>query len=153
MGIGNFFRRQARDSNEARFKSKKDMLLYIKNNTGLDDDVAGLIVNALEHAGRDCYIEIKKGGTGNPYYLEYQDLNNRNGLSNKDIKMRIKLLKEIEAQASAGSEEEYLQKKIAETAGALVTVWINTESDKDFESKSGLIKEAWLKIKESQALT
>jgi hypothetical protein len=147
MGIGNFFRREPRDNKGPRFKSKKDMLLYIKSNIGVDDDIANLIGNALEHAGRDCYIEIKKGGTGNPYYLEYQDLSSLDGLSTKDIKMRIKLLKEIEAQAAPGSEEEYLQKKIAETAGALVTLWINTESDNDFEAKSILIKEAWLKIK------
>ena len=110
---------------------------------GAGDDIANLICDAMEHAGRACYIEFRKGGTGNPYLVEYQDLSKLDRISTKDFNARIKQLQETQSRAKSNLAKEDLQKKIAEASGALVTVWINTDSEDAFNSKKQVIKDVY----------
>ena len=148
MGILDIFKQELSKTPKLKIKSKKDLLLYMKNNIGVGEEIANLICDAMEHSGRDGYIEFKKGGAGNPYRLEYQDLSKLDSISTKDIMARIKQLQELQSHAASDSEKEHLQKQIAETGGALVTIWINTGSEEDFNSKKRVIKDAYQRCRE-----
>jgi len=89
MGILNIFKQRPSNAQGPKIKSKKDLLLYLKNKIGVGEEIVHLICEAMDHAGRDCYIEFKKGEAGNQYHVEYQDLSKSDSISTNDIKVRI----------------------------------------------------------------
>lgn len=141
MGIFEFFKKREQDDpSKPKIRSKKDLVAYMKDGLGASDEIAQLVANAMDYAGRDCYIDFKMGGKGSPYHAEYQDhVKLLESISYEDLSKRIKQLEEMRSRAASNVEKEHIRKQIAEASGALVTIWINTGSEDDFNAKSKLI--------------
>ncbi len=147
MGIFNLFKMSS-NSNQKPIRSKKDLHRYIVNNLGATEEIANLLCDAMEHAGRDCFFKFERGGAGNPYYVQYKELPELDKLATKNIQERVKHLRQMQAAGGPDVKNESLLELIAETVGAVVTIWINVNSEDEFTSKGQLIKDAYLKCKE-----
>ena len=130
-----------------RIRSKKDLVLFLKNTIG-DEGVSSLMVDVLDQIGRDGFIEIKQGGKGNPYEVEYRETTQFNNISTKDILARLKELKEKLTHTDSELESERLQKKIAELAGGIAVIHINVDSQEEFDKRNQLLKQAYRSSKE-----
>jgi len=136
MGLFDFLNRS---DSKPRLGSKKDAIKLLTN-LGADDRLAWVLADALEHVGRDGYIEIKPGGNGQPYFLERIQPPVTETL-NETAVLQVKQLQRILNAAVSESEQEWNRSKIAELTGVRAIVWICASDAEDFEMRRKKIRE------------
>jgi len=107
-------------------------------------EFAKIFTRILYKIGRDGVIEIKKGGDGNPYRVEYVPSSLHQMMSKKEIKKRQQeLIETLDTDNSLSvAEVEKYQEEIAQLSGSHAIIWVNIGNDEDFISKENMFAEA-----------
>ena len=147
MGFLDMFKRKSSPSRGPTITTKEDLISLYKQVTG-DDETSLFLADVTDHIGREGYIQVKRGGTGKPYDVEYQNISKFDNKSTKDIISEINRLSEMIGKTSSEPEREYLEKQRAELSGGLCTILINVGSMEEFEQKSQLLKRAYSTFKD-----
>jgi len=129
--------------------SQKELELYLKYKIG-DAEFAKIIMQALEKTGPDGTIEIKQGGDGNPYKLEYISSKLHKTMSKKEIKKRINEIKARLDNNDSLSEKEIseLQSELSQLAGHHIIIWTNSANQEEFATKEKLFSKAVVALQE-----
>jgi hypothetical protein len=143
--FGIFKRRSTAD--RSRIKTKHDAVAFFQEATK-DADLAALLTDVVEHIGRWGYIEVRRGGSGMPYAAEYQVCPS-DDRRQADIQAELSGLHESLSTAISDDERDRIERKIAQLAGGVCTVWINTMLSVDFEERSRLVADSFRKFKEA----
>ena len=105
----------------------KEMEVYLKYKIG-DAEFAEIFVQILEKLGRNGAVEIKKGGNGNPYQLEYVPSELRKTMTKKEVKKRInEIIERLENDKLLSEDEiEKLQNEVSQLADCHAVIWVNS---------------------------
>jgi hypothetical protein len=135
-------------------RSRKDAIAFLRQETG-NQELALLLTDVAERIGRDGCIDVRQGGSGNPYAIEYDERAEEERAADRrspwEIKAEIDRLKEALKRATSDDECDLLERKIALLAGAVCTFWINVTPSADYERQKRLIKESFGKLKSAAA--
>jgi hypothetical protein len=123
--------------------SQKELEVYLKCKVG-DAEFAKIFAQALEKCGRNGTIEIKKGGDGSPYKLEYVSPGLRKTMKKKEIKKRMSEITEIFEKDNSSSKDEIekLQNELSQLVDYHAIIWVNSTAQEDFSEKEHLFAEA-----------
>lgn len=142
--------RSDRQSQVTRIRSRKDLIAFFQQQTG-DHKLALLLTDAVETNGRDGYIDVRQGGSGNPYAVEYEHRSDEERAADHrtsgEIRAELDRLKEALNSATADDERDRLERQIAWLAGGVCTLWINVTPSADYERQRRLITESFRKFK------
>ncbi len=134
-----------------RIRSKKDAIAFFQQETG-DRELALLLIDVAERIGKLGFIDVKQGGNGNPYEVEYEHRSEEERAadprSGREIKAEIDRLKEALKSATSDDERDRLERQIARLVGGVAVFWINVTSSADYERQRRLIKESFRKLRE-----
>lgn len=130
-----------------RIRTKHDVVAFFQEATK-DSDLADFLTDVVEHIGSHGYIEVRRGGNGKPYAAEYQVCPS-DGRRKEDIQAELNALQESLNSAISDDERDHVEQQIAQLAGGVCTVWINTMLSADFEERSRLVSDSFRKLKES----
>jgi hypothetical protein len=124
-------------------KSPKELELYIKYRVQ-DEEAAVIITEAFGRAGREAVLEVKRGGDGKPYRVEYIPNKLPSNMSHKEVKDRIEqLLQRIRNKNNlTAHEKEDIQSELAQLSQYHVIIWINSSSKEEFDTREQLIMNA-----------
>ena len=124
-------------------KSSKELELYIQYKVQ-DEEAAVIISEALGRAGREAVLEVKRGGDGKPYRIQYIPNKLPSNMSHKEVKDRIeRLLQRIRNENDLTEHErEDIQSELAQLSQYHVIIWINSSSKEEFDAKEQLITNA-----------
>ena len=124
-------------------KSSEELEIYLAYKIK-DAEFAKILTRILYKIGRDGAIEIRKGGNGNPYRVEYVPSSLRQMMSKKEMKKRQQeLIEALDTDNSLSvTEVEKYQEEIAQLSGSHAIIWINVENDEDFILKENVFAEA-----------
>jgi BMFP domain-containing protein YqiC len=124
-------------------KSTKQLELYIKYKVQ-DEEAAVIISEAFERAGREAVLEIKRGGGGKSYRVEYIPNKLPSNMSRKEVKDRIEqILQRVRNRNDLTKhEKENIQSELAQLARYHVIIWINSSSKEEFDAREQLIMNA-----------
>ncbi len=124
-------------------RSTRELELYIRHKVQ-DEEAAVIISDAFEQAGREAVFEIKRGGDGKPYKIEYIPNELPSTMSRKEVKDRIEqLLQRMRNKTDLSqSEKDTIQWELAQLARYHVIIWINSSSKEGFEDRKQLIMDA-----------
>jgi hypothetical protein len=124
-------------------ESSEELEIYLKYKIK-DAEFAKIFTQILNKIGRDGAIEIKKGGDGNPYQVEYVPSRLRKMMSKKEIKKRKKEIIEILDMDSSLSDVEIqkYQEELAQLSDNHAIIWINSKNSEDFSLKEEMFAEA-----------
>jgi hypothetical protein len=132
-----------------RIRSKKDAIAFLQRETG-DQELALFLCEVAETIGRDGYIDVRQGGSGNPYAVEYdhriEEEQAADQRSSREIKAEIDRLKEALKRATSDDKCERLGRQIGRLAGGICTIWINITPSADYERQRKLLKESFRKL-------
>lgn len=125
-------------------KSRRELELYIKYKVQ-DEETAVVVTEAFELTGSDGVVEIKRGGSGNPYKIECVSNKLRSNILSKEAKDRKEQL--LHRMRNKGdltkSERENIQSELTKLVDCHVIIWINSFLSKDeFDAKEQLIMNA-----------
>ena len=124
-----------------RIASAEELRLYLKHSIG-DEEFASLLIQILQKIGGGGAIQIKRGGDGNPYSVEYTYLEPPQHMSRSEIAERIEELRWALSQAKSPIEQERLEEELAQLAGTSATIWVNSSSRQDLDKANQLLQEA-----------
>ena len=97
--------RPTQSADVPRIRSKKDAIAFFQQETG-DQELALLLIDVAERIGRDGCIDVRQGGSGNPYAVEYEHRSEEecaaDRRSSREIKAEIDRLKEALKQCNLG---------------------------------------------------
>jgi hypothetical protein len=166
--------------NVTRIRSKKDLIAFLQQETG-DQELALLLADVAERIGKDGCIDVRQGGSGNPYAVEYAERvgeldrlkealkgatsdDERDRLERQiawlagldqrscgEIRAELARLKEALKTTTSDDEGDRLERQIALLAGDVCTFWINVMLTADYERQRRLIKETFRKLKSAVA--
>jgi hypothetical protein len=124
-------------------KSTKELELYIKYKVQ-DEEAAVIISEAFERAGSEAVLEIKRGGDGKPYRVEYIPNKLPSNMSCKEVKVRIEQLLQRMRNKNDLTKygKENIQSELAQLARYHVIIWINFSSKEEFDAREQLIMNA-----------
>ena len=124
-------------------RSTRELELYIRHKVQ-DEEAAVIISDAFEQAGREAVFEIKRGGDGKPYKIEYIPNELPSTMSRKEVKDRIEqLLQRMRNKTDLSqSEKDTIQWELAQLARYHVIIWVNSSSKEGFEDRKQLIMDA-----------
>ena len=124
-------------------KSSKELEIYLKYKIK-DAEFAKIFTEILNKIGRDRAIEIKKGGDGNPYRVEYVSSGLRKMMSKKEIKKREKeIIEMLDAENSLSDVEiRKYQEELAQLSDVHAIIWVNSKTDEDFKLKEDIFAES-----------
>jgi hypothetical protein len=132
-----------------RISSRKEAIAFLQRETG-DQGLALLLIEAAERIGRDGYIDVRQGGNGNPYAVEYEERTAEevaaDRRTSREIRAELDRLKEALRSATSDDERDRLERQIAWLAGGICTIWINVTPSADYERQRRLIKESFRKL-------
>ena len=132
-----------------RIRSPEELELYIEYKTK-DEEVAVIVRDVLEHAGKDALIAVKRGGSGDPYRIEYSSGKLPPKMSAEETDRRRKELEDRFSDGDMSLEEEgKLKEGLLHLTRNYVIIWINTVSEDVFEDKRQLIMSAFRAVAES----
>jgi hypothetical protein len=131
------------DGEIPKIESSEELEIYLKYKIK-DAEFAGIFTRILNKIGRDGVIEIKKGGDGNPYEVEYVPSKLRKMMSKKESKKRKKEIIEILNMDSSLSEVEIqkYQEELAQLSDGHAIIWVNLKNSKDFSLKEEMFAQA-----------
>lgn len=129
-----------------QLKSKKDVVRFFTHDTG-DKPLAVFLADVVEHIGRDGYVDVDRGGSGQPYAVEYQKCP-EDPRKSLEIQSEYQSLKRELAGAQNGSDRDRVERQIASFAGGLCTIRINVMTSDEFNRQRKLVIDAWGKFKE-----
>jgi hypothetical protein len=142
--------RPTQSADAPRIRSRKDAIAFFQRETG-DHELALLLFDVAERIGRDGYIDVRQGGSGNPYAVEYEERAEEERAEDKrspwEIKAELDRLKEALKRATSDDERDRLERQVAWLAGGICTFWINVTPSADYERQRSLIKESFKKLK------
>ena len=134
------FNRKPRDPKTPVIRSKRDLVAHLGSVVN-DAQVASLIGDVLERTGLDGRIEIKRGGQGQPYAVEYPAPQRMEKPTNVLVS-EIEHFKKLVAQAASDSEKDWWRQQLAEAMGLIAVIWIQTDSQDAFDAKRQLVARA-----------
>ena len=138
-------------TNAPRIRSKKDLIAFFQQETG-DQELAQLLTDAAETNGRDGCIDVRQGGSGNPYAVEYEHRSDEELAADRrtsgEIKAELDRLKAAFRSAASEDERDRLERQIAWLAGGVCILWINVTPTAAYERQRRLIKETFRKFKD-----
>jgi hypothetical protein len=159
-----------------RIRSKKDLIAFLQQETG-ERDLAVLLADAAEAIGKDGYVDVRQGGSGNRYAVEYQErpaeldrlkaalksatsnderdqletqiawLGGLDQRSCREVSAELDGLKAALKRATSEDERDRLERQIAWLAGGICILWVNVASSADYQRQRGLIQESFRKLK------
>jgi len=133
-----------------RIRSKKDAIAFFQQETG-DQELALLLIDVAERIGRDGCIDVRQGGSGNPYAVEYEHRSEEERAADqrsaREIRAELDRLKEALKSATSDDERDRLERQIAWLGGAVGIFWINVTPSADYERQRRLIMESFRKFK------
>lgn len=159
MGIFNIlFKREPKNATAEKtpasapkvIKTLADAKAFFVAATG-DEELSKLLTEVADRIGRDGYLAVERGGTGDPYSMEYMpcpEVDSRP--SEVEVNAMIAEcngLRQQIAAASSASERDQLERKLAMLAGEVCILFVNSEVA-DFSSRRDVIREAWAQFKE-----
>jgi len=140
-----------RSAGVPRMRSKKDAIAFFQQETG-DQELAQLLTDAAETNGRDGCIDVRQGGSGNPYAVEYEHRSDEELAADRrtsgEIRAELDRLKAAFRSAASEDERDRLERQIAWLAGGVCILWINVTPSAEYERQRRLIKETFRKFKE-----
>ena len=132
-------------SRPTRIRSHKDIVAFLHYDTG-DGVLASFLGEIIEKIGYDGYVEVKRGGEGKPYFVEYGGYVS-DGRHPRDIQSEVRALKNAFDVATTSQERDLIERGIAELVGGYCCVWINTLLLDDFDKTRSLILHALKNLK------
>lgn len=122
-------------------KSKRELELYVRNRVQ-DEEAAVIISEAFEKAGSEGIIEVKRGGNGNPYKLEYISNIPPINISKETKDRKKQLLQRIKGNLTK-NERENIQSELAQLVHHRITIWVNSFlSAEEYNVKEKLMMDA-----------
>lgn len=123
--------------------SYEDMETHLKQKLN-DAELAGIFVELLERLGKDGAFEIKRGGDGDPYRVEYVRSALRQTMTRRRIKMRKKeILARLRTDHLLSEYDiKRLQDELAQLADRHAIIWINVQTNEEFRAKEDLFCQA-----------
>jgi hypothetical protein len=107
-----------------------------------DEEAAVIISEALEKAGTEGLIEVKRGGNGKPYKVEYISNILPPNIS-KEVEDRKKQLLQRMNSDLTQNERENIQSELAQLVPHRVIIWVNSFlSKEEFNVKEKLMMDA-----------
>ena len=107
-----------------------------------DEEFAKLFTKIMSKIGRDGVIEIKRGGSGSPYQVEYVSYNTFEIMTKKDKRKRIQeIIKFLKSDISASADQQH-QEELARLSDNHAIIWVNSKNDEDFKLKEDMFVEA-----------
>lgn len=133
-----------------RIRSKKEAIAFFQRETG-DKELALLLADVAETIGRDGYIDVRQGGSGNPCAVEYdhriEEQQAADRRSSREIKAEIDGLKESLKRATSDGERDRLERQIGRLAGGTCIFWINVTTPDDYERRRKVILDSFRKLR------
>lgn len=122
-------------------KSRRELELYVRYRVK-DEEAAVIISEALEKAENEGVIEVKRGGNGKPYKVEYISNILTPNIS-KEVKDRKKQLLQRMNSDLTQNERENIQSELAQLVAHRVIIWVNSFlSKEEFNVKETLMMDA-----------
>ena len=144
--------RPTQSADAPRIRSRKDAIAFLQRETG-DQELALLLFDVAERIGRDGYIVVRQGGSGNPYAVEYEERAEEECAADQrspgEIRAELDRLKQALRRATSDDDRDRLERQIAWLAGCICTFWVNVTPSADYERQRSLIKESFRKLKGS----
>ena len=98
------FDRKPHDSNTPTIRSKRDIVAYLRSVLN-DVQMASLIGDVMEQTGLDGRIDVKEGGHGQPYEVEWPGQSQSSERSGNAFASQIEHCQEMFNQAASESEK------------------------------------------------
>lgn len=129
--------------------SSEQIELYLKYRIK-DAEFAKIFFQIFEKSGCNATIEIKKGGDGNPYQIEYVVPEPQEKLTKKEKKERIKaIIKYMEDNNSLSENERHkLQDELAQLSDSHTIIWVNAKTQEEFDEKEQLFVDTISAVKQ-----
>jgi len=120
--------------------SSKELEIFLKYKIG-DAEFAKIFTQILDKIGRNGTVDIKKGGDGSPYQVEYVSSGLRKMMTKKEVKKRTtEIIERLEKDNSLSDKE--MQKLQKELADSHAIIWVNSKTREDFVIKEQLFSNA-----------
>jgi hypothetical protein len=141
--------RAARSADAPRIKSKKELMDFLQQEIG-NEDLALLLGDVVERIGREGFVDVKPGGTGNPYAVEYDHRLEAEQAADKrtckEVAAELEATRAALKQATTDDERDRLARERARLAGGVAILWINVRSSVEYERLRGRVKHTLRKL-------
>ena len=129
--------------------SYKELEIYLANKIN-NAEFTKVFVAIMNKTGDEAAIEIKRGGEGNPYQVEYIKPKLSKKITKKEVKARKQqIIAQLGGDNSLSQENvEVLQSELAQLSGNRVILWVNSPTEEDFCTKEDLFTEAMNETRE-----
>lgn len=119
-----------------------------------DEELALLLADVVERIGREGFVDVKPGGSGNPYAVEYDQRLEAEQTADKrtfkEVADELETIRTALKRAIADDERDQLERHRARLAGGIAILWINVKSSAEYERLRGRVKHSMRKL---EALT
>ena len=93
----------------------------------------------MEQTGLDGRIDVREGGHGQPYEVEWPGQSQRIERSSNASASQIEHCQEMINHASSDAEKNQWRQQLAEAMGLIAVIWIKVNSQEEFEAKRQLV--------------
>lgn len=142
-------RRSAPSTDAPRIKSKKELVDFLQQEIG-NEELALLLADVVERIGREGFVDVKPGGTGNPYAVEYDHRLEAEQAADKrtfkEVAAELEAIRTALKRAITDDERDRLERQRARLAGGMAILWINVKSPAEYERLRGRIKHTLRKL-------
>jgi chaperonin GroEL (HSP60 family) len=121
--------------------SIEELRLYVKHSIR-DEVFATLLMEIFQKIGGGGAIQIKKGGDGSPYSVEYNFSERPKHMSRGQVSERMEELKSALSEVESAIEEVRLQEELAELTGASAIIWVNSSLEQELDKAKRLLQNA-----------
>jgi len=147
--LGFFKQTGAPGKQQAKIRDKWDLEEVLLASTK-DEALTGLLVGVMEQVGRDGYVSVERGGSGNPYETEYrgEPEGPKDPRKPSEIQAECEKLHHAWTLSKDDSERDRIERRLAELAGDFCTIRINVASSEEFDRQKKLITDARTRLRQ-----
>lgn len=132
-----------------RIKTKADVVAFFQHATE-DAELAHVLADAAETNGRDGFVDVRQGGSGRPYAVEYAHRSEEEAKADRrtfaEVRAELDALRAAFRSAATDEDRDRLEREIAWLAGGICTLWINLPTG-DYHRRRALIRESVARFK------
>ena len=123
--------------------SPKELETYLAHKTN-DAEFAKVFVAIMDKTVEEVAIEMKRGGDGDPYQVEYVKSKSFKKMTKKEVKKRKQqIVESLERDHGLAPDDvDKLQNELAQLADHHAIIWVNSPSEEDFSAKERLFSDA-----------
>ena len=115
-----------------------------------DEEISIVVVEALGAVGKDGIVEVRQGGNGNPYQIEYLPKQLPDNMTKKQAKEQKEEIIRNLSQIENATEDELLkaEEEMFRLASEHAVIWINLSRQHEYEMKRDAFMNAFNSFEE-----